>query len=116
MGYPRNASWSRVREEKRMDLVKMFDISGLLSIGGMAAFLIVVLQIIKVYATSEESKRYIPLVGMVIGVGLMNLVLLIVNGGINGQELLSGSISGFLAGAAASGFYEAGTGSLSKSV
>ncbi|MCL5960728.1 MAG: hypothetical protein M1358_15745 [Chloroflexi bacterium] len=85
----------------------MFDVTTLLSVGGTAALLVVILQVLKTYVVGQEAKKYIPLMGMALGVVLVDLTLVVVNGGVvTAVELESGTITGFLAGAASSGFWD----------
>lgn len=91
----------------------MVDVTTLLSVGGTAALLLVVLQILKVYVVGEEGRKYIPLMGMALGILLVDITLVVAKGGaVTPVDLESGTLTGFLAGAASSGFWEARKGSL----
>ncbi|RJQ43367.1 MAG: hypothetical protein C4534_08195 [Gaiellales bacterium] len=85
----------------------MVDLTQFLSVGGMAALITVLLEIVKsVGQIDTEGKRWLSLIALALGVALMPLVAWVLGQLSTPADLVSALISGVLAGAAAIGLYE----------
>jgi hypothetical protein len=83
----------------------LFDSTTLLSVAGVAAILAVVLQFAKMGL--GEDKKWLPIISVIAGMVLVDITYAVTSQlGLSALGFWNASLTGFLGGALACGFYE----------